>query len=107
VSAYHDIYTWAVSTVTNYGTIHGDDLDGNGVGIGLFGGGQVTNGSASDTRAFIAADGTVVTAGAVATITNYGTIACLTRGEGDGVLLLEGGVFTNGSRLCKNVRSCF
>jgi len=74
-----------VGTVANYGTISGGGT--NGIGVRLFSGGSVTNGSTTDTTASISGYYGVAISGA-GTVANYGTMS--------GVFLGSGGV-TNGS----------
>jgi hypothetical protein len=80
------------AVVRNYGTIQGQGA--SGLGVYLFSGGAVTNGSATDTKAVIAAyGGAGVKALAVATVANFGTILGLPYG----VHIRSGGAVTNGS----------
>ena len=82
-------------TIVNLGTIHGSVtgyFPGNGVY--LSDGGKVTNGSASNTLAFITADRGVNIQSGLGTVANFGKIAATER---SGVLLGAGGSVTNGS----------
>ena len=77
-------------TVANFGTLSGR------VGIVMFSGGAVTNGSDADTGALIEGHGgnssSVFVAGGPGTLTNFGTAT------GDqGVFMFSGGAVTNGS----------
>lgn len=75
--------------VTNLGTIVGYS---NGVGLGV--GGTFTNGSASDTTAFVSGYYGVLVDRAAGTVANYGTIV---GRSGGGAALEQGGSVTNGS----------
>jgi hypothetical protein len=90
-----------VGTVANFGTIitlgNPEETTGNREGVGLFGDGAVTNGSAQDTSALI--DGLaagVVIAGPAGTVSNFGTIEADGSSGSTGVYL-GGGTLTNGS----------
>lgn len=84
-----DVETLA-GTVVNDGRINGLDI-----AVQLKDGGEVTNGSTSDTGAVLEARLGVV-AELAATVHNYGTVVGLT-GDGVGVYLGAGGLVTNGS----------
>jgi len=94
ISGYSGIFaTGAAATVANYGTIQGVGQFGDGVF--LTAGGAVTN-EASDTDAvaYIGGANSGVSAGAVTTVANFGTIF---GNNGQGVYLQSGGSVTNGS----------
>jgi hypothetical protein len=82
----------AAVTVSNFATIQGRGQYGDGVF--LVAGGSVTNGASSATAAYISGDISGVTASAVATVVNFGTLKGFSA---DGVYLAAGGSVTNGS----------
>ncbi|MGI8839594.1 MAG: beta strand repeat-containing protein [Caulobacteraceae bacterium] len=82
----------ASATVANFGSITGSARFGDGVFI--VAGGAVTNGSATDTTASIYADNSGISAGALATVANFGSINGY---YSTGVYLKAGGAVTNGS----------
>ena len=89
------LFTNAAGTVSNFGTIVGG-IGSNATysGVTLQAGGSVTNGSSTDHTALI--HGQVgVSSGAVAKITNNGTISGSAFVSGYGVVLYEGSTLTN------------
>ncbi|MEO7026791.1 MAG: hypothetical protein ABI056_04470, partial [Caulobacteraceae bacterium] len=82
----------AAGTISNFASITGSARFGDGVFI--VAGGLVTNGSAADTTASIYADNSGVSAGALATVANFGSINGY---YSTGVYLAAGGSVTNGS----------
>jgi hypothetical protein len=76
------------TTITNYGTIQGDN-----VGVRLSLGGRITNGSATDTTALISGGDSGLTT-AASTVTNFGAIEGVTD---DGIFLYLGRSVINGS----------
>jgi hypothetical protein len=92
---------YGAATLTNYGTIAATDTASapgfSSVGAYLAGGGNVTNGSAADTKASIGgASAGVAAFGAAITLTNFGSVAG-TGAAGLGVFLQDGGSIVNGS----------
>ncbi|HEY2177459.1 MAG TPA: hypothetical protein VGH15_02660 [Caulobacteraceae bacterium] len=91
----------APGTVDNFGTLGGVGAE---VGVDFGGGAHLVNGSASDTAALIQAYIGVAVTTQTGTVHNYGTILS-GGGPGDvtkqeaGVLLVDGGLVTNGSSL--------
>ena len=85
-------------TVVNYGTIKTTNAT-SGIGITLGGGGEATNGSASDLAAYIHCYQSGITSlGPNSRVYNYGTIVTTgTNNSSYGVYLRAGGTFTNGS----------
>jgi hypothetical protein len=92
--------------VSNFGTIKvSNPKAGANSAIALDGGGTVTNGSSSDLTALLTsvAVGTtgsasgVITERAASTVTNFGTIDMSAATYGNGVVLEDGGLVTNGS----------
>lgn len=100
--------TWGIEieqapgTIANFGTIKGTGSLGRGIVLGA--GGSVTNGSSSDTAAYIAAasrNGIYIGGTASSTVSNFGTIKSLntiTTGIGNnGIAIRTGGTVTNGT----------
>ncbi len=94
IYGYSGIFAETVATsVSNYGSIEGVGRFGNGVF--LTAGGQVTNGAAADTTAYIQGDNAGIAAGGAATaVINFGTVAAV---YSNGVDLALGGTVTNGT----------
>jgi hypothetical protein len=80
------------ATIENFGTIVGTALTTISAGVDLAGGGLVTNGSATDTKALIEGKFGIYTGTIAATGINYAKIV----GSLDGVIMQGGGKFTNG-----------
>jgi hypothetical protein len=97
--------TWGVEieqapgTIANFGTIRGTGTLGRGIVLGA--GGSVTNGSAADTAAYIAAadrNGIYIGGTTSSTVSNFGTIKSLDTITGaSGVAIRTGGTVTNGT----------
>jgi hypothetical protein len=88
----------AAATVVNMGTIEGVLAVSDGVGVVLFGGGSVTNGSATDQTALIEGYETgVEIRNGPGTVVNFGAIAGQGVGNGDHSIYMYGGNITNGS----------
>ncbi len=101
ISGYSGVFAQnAAATVSNYGTIQG--VGAYGDGLFLTAGGAVTNGSASDTTAYIEGHNSgISTGGAFATVTNFGSIAAV---NSNGVDMAAGGTVTNGALNDKTAR---
>jgi hypothetical protein len=97
--------TWGIEieqapgTITNFGTIRGTGTLGRGIVLGA--GGSVTNGSTTDTAAYIAAadrNGIYIGGTTSSTVSNFGTIKSLDTITGaSGVAIRTGGTVTNGT----------
>jgi hypothetical protein len=83
----------AAGTLINFGTIRGAVV--GGVGAGITGGGVLTNGSTTDTKALIQGEFAVAVQGAKST--NFGTISGNAGPDSFGVSLSSGGILTNGA----------
>lgn len=81
------------STISNFGTIAGTDV--NGFGLDLRGGGRFTNGAATSTAAQVRGLVGIDVTGGLGSITNFGTIVG-SGGGSVGVSLGAGGTLTNG-----------
>ena len=97
ISGYNGVDIHPVTTVTNFGTIHGAPSGGQvTAGVNLFSGGTVTNGTATDTAALISGyDGVLV--GGVVTLVNNGIIKGVASAAGAAGVSLASGTVTNGS----------
>jgi hypothetical protein len=91
---YGAIIANAAGTVINFGTIRGAVV--GGVGAGITGGGVLTNGSTTDTKALIQGAVGVYVQGA-GKATNFGTISGNAGATSIGVTLSGGGILTNGA----------
>lgn len=97
ISGYNGVDINSVTTVTNFGTIHGAPSGGHvTAGVYLFSGGTVTNGTAADTAALISGyDGIFV--GGVVTLVNNGVIKGVASAAGAAGVSLSSGTVMNGS----------
>jgi fibronectin-binding autotransporter adhesin len=87
----------APGAISNFGTIEITPGVGNGVAIGIYSGGSITNGSGSDQAAVIQGGDGVIAAGGSATISNFAVIRGTGSYDSTGVNLGQGGAVTNGA----------